>query len=91
MRKFTRKIAADSGPVSVNRETKEQFAHESLEFWGCRTSRELIAEDASEIARNLCGFFKVLIEWDSTTRKVGDGAEDDTRITKATSVERRSQ
>jgi hypothetical protein len=91
MRTFTRDMTTDSGNVSVNRETKEQFANETLDFWGCRTSRELTAEDASEIARNLSGFFKVLIEWDSTTREVRDGAKDDTRTKKATSVERRSQ
>ncbi len=38
------------------------------EFWSRRTGRKVSREDAAEISRNLVGFFKVLLEWDSQER-----------------------
>jgi len=36
----------------------------SLEFWQRRATRCLSEEDARQVRENLCGFFRILAEWD---------------------------
>jgi hypothetical protein len=35
----------------------------TLELWSRRSARPLTEEDAREIAENMTGFFRVLLEW----------------------------
>ena len=58
---------------------------DTLDVWQPYTSRRLTREDARQIAENVCGFFKVLLEWTSaqpdrrptsTSRADLDGADE---------------
>ncbi len=49
--------------VPPMRETKRQFIDRTLEVWQPRTSRALTREDARQIAENVTGFFRILLEW----------------------------
>jgi hypothetical protein len=40
----------------------------TLEIWSRRSSRPLTEEDAREIAENMTGFFRVLLEWKAKKR-----------------------
>jgi len=40
----------------------------TLEIWSRRSSRPLTEEDAREIAANMTGFFRVLLEWKAKKR-----------------------
>jgi hypothetical protein len=43
----------------------------TLELWSRRTTRLLTEEDAREIAENMTGFFRVLLEWKAKKRALG--------------------
>ena len=43
----------------------------TLEFWSRRSTRPLTEEDAREIAENMSGFFRVLLEWKAKQRALG--------------------
>jgi hypothetical protein len=43
----------------------------TLEIWSRRSSRPLTEEDAREIAENMTGFFRVLLEWKAKNRAPG--------------------
>ena len=48
----------------VNR-LSDKFLDDTIEFWQPRIGRKLSQEDARQIAENLSGFFRVLLEWDA--------------------------
>lgn len=39
------------------------------QVWQSRTGRDLCADDARQIARNLAGFFQILMEWSDAERR----------------------
>jgi hypothetical protein len=43
----------------------------TLELWSRRGARPLTEEDAREIAENMTGFFRVLLEWQAKKRALG--------------------
>jgi len=43
----------------------------TLELWSRRSQRPLTEEDAREIAENMTGFFRVLLEWKAQKRAPG--------------------
>lgn len=43
----------------------------TLEVWSRRSTRPLTEEDAREIAENMTGFFRVLLEWKAKKRALG--------------------
>ena len=43
----------------------------TLEIWSRRSSRPLTEEDAREIAENMTGFFRVLLEWKAKKETLG--------------------
>jgi hypothetical protein len=43
----------------------------TLEIWSRRSTRPLTEEDAREIAENMTGFFRVLLEWKANKRALG--------------------
>jgi hypothetical protein len=43
----------------------------ALEVWSRRSTRPLTDEDAREIAENMTGFFRVLLEWKAKKRVPG--------------------
>jgi hypothetical protein len=43
----------------------------TLEVWSRRSTRPLTEEDAREIAANMTGFFRVLLEWKAKKRAPG--------------------
>ncbi len=43
----------------------------TLELWSRRSTRPLTEEDAREIAENMSGFFRVLLEWKAKQRALG--------------------
>jgi hypothetical protein len=47
----------------------------TLEIWSRRSSRPLTEEDAREIAANMTGLFRVLLEWKAKKRAL-DGDRD---------------
>jgi hypothetical protein len=49
-------------------EAKTQFIERTLKVWQRRTSRVLTREDARQIAENVTGFFKILMEWGEAER-----------------------
>lgn len=51
--------------VPPMREMKRQFIDQTLEVWQPRTSRALTREDARQIAENVTGFFRILLEWEA--------------------------
>jgi len=70
----SRKPVGESGAGSPfgGRETlaDERIAR-TLEIWSRRSSRPLTKEDAREIAENMTGFFRVLLEWKAKKRAPG--------------------
>jgi hypothetical protein len=56
---------------------------EALAFWQRRCARPLECGDARQIATNMTGFFRVLLDWeerdrsDMTTGKIEDSKADD--------------
>jgi len=47
----------------------EDFADDTIEFWQPRMRRDLSREDARQIAENVSGFFRVLLDWDAVHRE----------------------
>jgi hypothetical protein len=47
----------------------QDFTQRTLDLWQPRTSRQLTAEDAREMAANVSGFFCLLAEWDRQARR----------------------
>ena len=43
----------------------------TLELWSRRSAQPLTEEDAREIAENMTGFFRVLLEWKVKKRALG--------------------
>jgi hypothetical protein len=43
----------------------------TLELWSRRSARPLTEEDGREIAENMSGFFRVLLEWKAKKRAPG--------------------
>ena len=43
----------------------------TLELWSRRSQRPLTEEDAREIAENMTGFFRVLLEWKAKKATLG--------------------
>jgi hypothetical protein len=43
----------------------------TLELWSRRSAQPLTEEDAREIAENMTGFFRVLLEWKAKKRALG--------------------
>jgi hypothetical protein len=60
-----------SNPSSAISKTRwsDQFLDETIVFWEPRYGRKLTREDAREIAENLTGFFRVLLEWEREKKK----------------------
>jgi len=56
----------------VNRPS-DKFLDETIKFWQPRMRRELSREDARQIAENLSGFFRVLLEWDAQKQVCHEG------------------
>ena len=42
----------------------EKFLDETIEFWEPRYGKKLSRQDAQEIAENLTGFFRTVLEWE---------------------------
>lgn len=49
---------------------KDRFIDRTLEVWQPLTSRPLNNEDARQIAENVSGFFRILLEWDEIERQI---------------------
>jgi hypothetical protein len=61
-----------SGNPSGGGETPaDEGSARTLELWSRRTTRLLTDEDAREIAENMTGFFRILIEWKAKKRALG--------------------
>ena len=43
----------------------------TIELWSRRSTRPLTEEDAREIAENMTGFFRVLLEWKAKKATLG--------------------
>ena len=50
-------------------EKKQRFIDQTLDVWQPRTSSTLTHEDARQIAENVTGFFRILLEWQAAERK----------------------
>ena len=55
----------------------DDLIEDTLRVFQPRTERRLTREDAREIAHNLTGFFKVLVEWDRRERERAAASGDD--------------
>lgn len=44
-------------------------ASASSEFWSRRYGRDITQHEARSITANLCGMFRLLLEWDEDSRK----------------------
>ena len=61
-----------SGSPSGGGETPaDERSARTLEIWSRRSMRPLTEEDAREIAENMTGFFRVLLEWKAKKRALG--------------------
>jgi hypothetical protein len=47
----------------------QDFNQRTLDLWQPRTSRQLTADEAREMAANIAGFFHLLAEWDREARR----------------------
>jgi hypothetical protein len=65
-------VESRSGRPSGGGETRadERIAR-TLEIWSRRSTRPLTEEDAREIAANMTGFFRVLLEWKAKKATLG--------------------
>jgi len=50
-------------PATSSQCGRDFLIERTLEVWQPRADRRLDAEDAREIAENICGFFNVLVTW----------------------------
>lgn len=61
-----------SGSQSGGGETPaDERSARTLEVWSRRSTRPLTEEDAREIAENMTGFFRVLLEWKAKKATLG--------------------
>jgi hypothetical protein len=51
------------------KQTKRQLIGRTKDSWQPRAARSLSDEDAREIAENVTGFFRVLLEWESREKE----------------------
>lgn len=64
-------------PRPLRDNVTDDLIEETLRVFQPRTERRLTREDAREIAHNLTGFFKVLVEWDRREREKAAASGDD--------------
>jgi hypothetical protein len=50
-------------------ETRNNFLESTRQFWQSRTERQLTIEDARQIAENVVGYFRLLLEWQAAERR----------------------
>jgi hypothetical protein len=70
----SRKPVDESGsgsPFGGGEALADERIARTLEIWSRRSSRPLTGEDAREIAENMTGFFRVLLEWKAKKRALG--------------------
>jgi hypothetical protein len=72
----TSEAAACGDIAAVPQSKNEDFIDETIAVWQSRTVRRLTREDGREIAENMIGFFRVLLEWD-TAERATERSEDD--------------
>jgi len=60
-----------SSPLAAGEAAADERIARTLEIWSRRSSRPLTEEDAREIAANITGFFRVLLEWKAKKRAPG--------------------
>jgi hypothetical protein len=49
-------------------QVKADFLDQTIAFWQPRTHRTLTREDGRQIAENVSGFFRILLEWEAAER-----------------------
>ena len=49
-------------------QVKADFLDQTVAFWQPRTCRKLTREDGRQIAENVSGFFRILLEWEAAER-----------------------
>jgi hypothetical protein len=47
----------------------DNFTDDTVKFWQSFMRREVSREDARQIAENVSGFFRVLVDWDATEQR----------------------
>jgi len=55
-------------PSGGGEASADERSARTLEVWSRRSTRPLTEEDAREIAENMTGFFRVLLEWKAKKR-----------------------
>jgi hypothetical protein len=45
------------------------FVDQTVTFWQPHTSRKLTREDGRQIAENVSGFFRILMEWEAAAQR----------------------
>ncbi len=55
-------------------QVKADFLDQTVTFWQPRTSRKLTREDGRQIAENVSGFFRILLEWEAAERSANPPA-----------------
>jgi len=58
-------------PLGGGETSPGERSDRTLEVWNRRSTRPLTEEDAREIAENMTGFFRVLLEWKAKKRALG--------------------
>lgn len=58
-------------PLGGGETSTGERSDRTLEVWSRRSTRPLTEEDAREIAANMTGFFRVLLEWKAKKRAPG--------------------
>ena len=58
-------------PLGGGETPADELSDRTLEVWSRRSTRPLTEEDAREIAENMTGFFRVLLEWKAKKRALG--------------------
>jgi hypothetical protein len=53
---------------------KADFLDQTVTFWQPRTSRKLTREDGRQIAENVSGFFRILLEWEAAEQSAKTAA-----------------
>ena len=57
-------------------EHPDRCLDDAVQFWRPRLGRELSREDARQIAENVTGFFKVLLNWDAARGSETEGGSE---------------
>jgi len=58
-------------PLGGGKTPADERSARTLELWNRRSTRPLTEEDAREIAENMTGFFRVLLDWKAKKRALG--------------------